>query len=108
VFARLLFLIDCSIDEICECSFSLAINPAGLSLPELIFNPVDNRCRDVCNISLEACKFRNPRSEGTLVLILVMAICLSVYLLPKGTEVDQILALLVSVDVPWSDHISQW
>src|SRR4051812_43734188 len=60
--------------------FSLAIKPAGLSAPVLIFKPVLKRWSEVLRWSLFFLNTRCAMSELTLVLILLMGVCLSLTL----------------------------
>ena len=52
--------------------FSLAINPAGSSFPELIRRPVLSRVSEVCRSELERASVFWAIKELTLVLIRVM------------------------------------
>ena len=63
-----------------ERRFSLAMRPAGLSAPLLIFKPVLSRSRLVFRLLLLDRSTRCASNELTLVLILLMVYCLSVTL----------------------------
>ena len=72
--ARSALSIACVMPTFSARRFSLAISPAGLSAPVLIFRPVLSRVSDVLSFDWFMFSVRWASSEGTLVLIRVMGL----------------------------------
>src|SRR4051812_15903122 len=70
--ARPALSIACVMPACSDLRFSLAMRPAGLSAPVLIFRPVLKRCNEVLRLWLFRPNTRCATSELTLVLILLM------------------------------------